>query len=276
MAASADPKASLFRETWGAIMASRKAWAPWVLGLSVVLAAVQWFYVSTLSTNPIMEQYRQNPQLFQEQAKQHPEMTDQLVQASFIGIGHTFLYLLVLFAIQLPVFYVLVVTYLRFAMVKSQPELSASGFFHWFGRILWKYIRPVLWNLIPFVGPFFYIRSIVRYEVVTPLAILGRGPELPTSWNLTEGNWWRIFLNRIGLILVMAILVWGVFLIPIVITGMTAQGDFKASLPHAVMSLAQGVWYSMALVVASVYTCTVYRVLLKERRAASPTNPVDA
>ena len=62
---------------------------------------------------------------------------------------------------------------------RRKPTYSVGGFFHWFGQVLWKYIRPILWNLLILVHrPFFYIRSTIRYAVVTPLAILRRGPEL--------------------------------------------------------------------------------------------------
>jgi hypothetical protein len=259
---------SLWRATWSDLEEASNLWWPWVLGFALAIGIV-YFAASGFGPDPeLMKQYTP------EALKQHPERMQAYVGVLLSGAGPLLLQLLFIILLQSVAHYSFGVLYLRYAMKTTPPEYSVNGYFYWLGKVSWKYLRPILWILIPFVGMFFYIRSTVRYAAVTPLALLRRSPELETSWNLTEGNWWRIFGNQLMLVIIFifASLIAGAvvgFLIASVV-----HGDTHAAFYRLVLSLLQGLWASAITLAMSFYSCVVYRTLMREQKTVpSAANP---
>jgi hypothetical protein len=247
-----------------------------VIGFGLLMAAMQFFLGEPVSPmNPdTLAQIQQNPDLIRHPTAaflgQHPEYEKPPVLAT---LG----YLMINILLHVGSVYAFTMTYLRFAMRKNQPEYDVGGFFYWLGKILWKYIRPLLWVLLPIVGFFFYVRSLIRSAAVSPLAILQRGPELEASWEMTEGHAWRIFWNQICLDVFLGFTIFLILIIPGIILGIivgmhggsSMLDNFGTPAFRIAIGLVSGMTSSFMLLANSVFSCTVYRVLLQERKAAS-------
>jgi hypothetical protein len=63
-------------------------------------------------------------------------------------------------------------------------------------------------TVIAFIGGCFTYYIVFRYTLVGPLAAGGADPVLKTSWEMTKGNWWRIFGNSLlfGIVAIVFIL----------------------------------------------------------------------
>jgi hypothetical protein len=262
MAEIAIRRASLWREAWSAIKASAPSFWPWALGFGVVLA-IPYFLMMFFAPSDIQQQLRANPQLF----KQHPEIAQQYL----VGLWHQLPWFILLFLIMSLGYYIFTVMYLRFAMINNCPNYSVGGYFYWLGKVLLKWLR-FLWVLIPILGFFIYMRSILRYQLVCPLAALRHGSELKTSWNLTKCNWWRIFGNAFVLGLLLAVIIAGLFvisLIPIFVIFALIHLDQHSTAFQLVISLTQGLTGSVMMASFSIFSCTTYRILSQEAQQAT-------
>jgi hypothetical protein len=261
MADGQTKKTSLFSETWNALKASKNIWWHWAAGVGLFMAIANWVYGQrTPLSAPMMKMLHDNPSFF----KEHPELIPHFMQNTIVDLSVLLVYMLFAFLIHSITFYFVTVGYLRFSGIRPQLTYSRESFFHWLGQVVWKYSRPSLWLLLPFIGVFFYIRSTIYYAVVSPLAILGRGNELPTSWKMTQNNWWRIFLNQVGINIVMGLCVWLVALVPMIAVLIIVYGKTHAPLYVGFVSIVQGLALGIGMAATAIYTCTVYRVLTEE------------
>lgn len=118
-------------------------------------------------------------------------------------------------------FYFMSVFYLRKELA-SVPNYSVSGFRYWVSKLSWKYTRPMLWLFLPVIGWVMYYRSMLRYELVGYLALMGHDEPLNASWDITENNVWRIFGSQIVLGLLYGFIIVVCFFAGIAVLG----GDF--------------------------------------------------
>lgn len=262
-------KKSLFRETLKSVQATVQEWWPWVLVFGLFFAALQICIMQTLTHSPMMQFIQQHPEVQSDPnfSKTHPELfkqytatTQNFVQECALGLVPYLLAILLVDALAIYVFVVIVVNYLR---PQAKLRHNFSDFFYWFRKSLWKYFRPILWCFIPIIGAFFYVRSIVRYAVVSPLAVLQQGEELKTSWDLTKGNWWRIFGNQ----LLLAIAMWLISVVIVQILTFLAlllTGGHKTSAVLDIASFVQGMMMAVAAVASAAFSCAVYDVFSGE------------
>lgn len=257
MAVSGISKASLLGETLKEIKINLKVLAPRVLLFTIAEAAVQIPLILSITQMPALQQLQNDPQFAANNPAAATEVLHQVLGLFSVLIP------LIIFISSVGVYY-FTVSYLRVAVKKSPPNYSVKNFFHWFCMVAWKSLRPILWNLIPVAGVFIYLRSLIRYQVVGPLAIFGRSPELKRSWDLTKGNVWRILLNQIGLVIIVALAIYLPVYMLLKIVGNTSI-IFK--ILSGIVAAFQG---SFMVMVSAVYSCTVYRILLSEQRQQAP------
>jgi|GEM_PF-3331509 len=275
---------SLWRETWREFKASAPVWWPWVLGAAVIFAFIVLasftFGGATLSVG------RDNVEALKENSK----LLTLKVITEFLSL-----------IVNILCVYVFTVLYLRYAVKKNPPEFGFGNFFYWLGRVVAKYavvLGPVIIasviiaviasasshkgsdgdNAFSFVFAMilaaafiFAAVAAIRLMLVTPLAIFRRKPVLKRSWNLTLGNWWRIFGNSLMLMLILFVLmiVGG---IAFVIIAMFAGGN-DSMLGRGLWGLFMGLFSSGTIMLWCIFTCTVYRVLLREQRETAATPP---
>lgn len=260
-------RASLFKETLKAAYASARWLWPWILGTMATMLVLYALQYNSISHSPAMEMVRQCQSKAYE-FKQHPELGRQCAAANFAVIPKYFVFLLPMFLIESIFIYGFTVAFLRLAMKTARPEYSFGGYFYWLGKVIWKYTRPCLWLLIPIVGMFFYCRSLVKYALVTPLAVLRRTPELQKSWDMTTGHWWRIFWNQVGLIICIAVPLWILFLLPLIITPKDILSYARSSDMQVISALMMPLYNVAVLGLSVIFSCTTYRVLLQEKKLA--------
>jgi hypothetical protein len=260
MAEGQKKKISLFRETWKSLKASWKVWWHWAAGIGLIMGIVHWYYGQrTPASQPFMELMQDHPHYL----KDHPDQWQPFIHAMLNDLILLAIYLAFTLLIESIAYYFILAGYLRFSGAKP-PANSINNYFYWFKQVVWKYTKPSLWALIPFIGVFLYIRSTIRYAVVSPLAMLDRGDELQKSWNMTEGNWWRLFLNQMGINIVVTLLVWLAAIVPLLAVLIIAYGNQHAPLYRGMLCLVQGIVIGIGMVLGAVYSCNAYRVLKQE------------
>ncbi len=270
MVDGAIKKTSLFKETFVTLKATASEWWPWMLvfGLFFGILQVEFSWLSARS--PFMQFMHQHPELqgHPEVLKKNKELMQQymtVVGASLPDfLGYMSLYVLGTLVLEAVAFYIMTVMQMRFAFPATTIEYSVRNFFYWFGKVLWKYIRPVLWVLLPIIGMFFYLRSTIHYTLVGPLAILRKGDELKTSWAMAEGNWWRIFGNEFAVILCLMLIVICVSLVPGVLV---LAGGTESKAAQIFMGIWQGAFVSLGVITSTTYATVAYRVLLVENQS---------
>jgi hypothetical protein len=254
-------KISLWRTAWAEIKTTKDVWWPWVAGFIVLFTAIT---VITQLIVPVTE-------LDREALKQHPEM----ILKFFKPLIPSFLIIL---GLDLGAAYGFATLYLQHAVKNNPPAFSANNFFFWLGKILLKYLRPMPWLLLsPLfgIGLIFYYRSIFRRAIVTPLAILRQEPVLQRSWDLTKDNVWRIIWGYFVLNLVIMLIVLGVALIPAVVWVIATHGDRQSIFYIGGHALFRGVSTGTTTMANAIFSCTVYRVLLREQSATTATAPLN-
>lgn len=149
---------------------------------------------------------------------------------------------------------------------------SIKGFFRWFGFTLWQYIKPVLWNFIPFVGQFLYVRSLVHYTCVEPLATVS-GPSSPmkSSWKIVSGNAWRIFGVLLASYAIMFVVSLGVTFIVSLLSFLIASKLGNTSVTALTIFVAYGVFMALFYRFNCALKCTILSVLSQEKAAAQVT-----
>jgi hypothetical protein len=150
-------------------------------------------------------------------------------------------------------------------------SLEAYGLY--LGRVLLKYVRPLLWLALPIVGWFMYARSILRSTLVAPLSLLDDEAVFKSSWRLTENNAWRLF----GVSIAVSLTVMGVLLPASVFVsffmnlGGAADGDAAGRLlrgsPFASLNF---LYMPFAQLIDLLYTIAAYRVLVREKGSLAP------
>lgn len=263
-------RASMIGESFRAMMASWGEMLPYLVGFGVFSAILTYCQGYVFSENSLLAQVKDNPDLL----KQDPKLLDQVL-TEWKNVMLPFLsYYLVSWLGYLVAWYVFTVQFLRTLTTKA-PACSVGGFFQWLGPMIWKYIRPILWILLPIIGIFFYTRSVVRYTLVSPLVILGRTPSLKKSWDLTQGNWWRIFFSQMVLGFGVTLAIFAFFFIPALVLGLTTHGDTRSPVYLVVDSAVSGIAASLIIWTGAVFSCVAYRVLLQERRPIAPAPQVN-
>ena len=202
--------------------------------------------------------------------KQHPELLHQSLQ-SLIPL------MILGLLISFPATYVSGMLYLR-TTVQPPPRVSVGHFFFWLRHSVWRFVRPAPWLLLtPLfgIGLIFYLRSMLRYQLVTPRALLGHEPVLKGSWDLTKNNVWRLFWGALVLDIVVKLIILGVFLIPLALWAVLTHGDRLAPSYIFGNALYQGVSMGLLIPALVIYECVAYQVLQREQNsvASSPSNP---
>lgn len=255
----AGSKVSLFSETLKEIKTNIKVLVPYLLVIGVVFAVVEISMAFSFASSDVLHKLQSDPKA----TRNDPAAG---IEAFHLFVRSFVIFAPLLFIVNSSALYLFSTTYLRAVVKKDPPICSLKNYFYWLGKVVWKNVRPIPWILIPVVGLFFYWRSLLRYQVVGPLALFKRGPELKRSWDLTENNVWRILLNLIGVGLVLVLSVWGVFLIPLVFLAFIGHASMIYQIVSALATATQGCIITLG---SAVYSCTVYRVLLTEQRQAN-------
>lgn len=263
-------RASMIGESFRAMMASWGEMLPYLVGFGVFSAILTYCQGYVFSENSLLTQVKDNPDLL----KQDPKLLDQALTEWKNVMLPLLSYYIVSWLGYLVAWYVFTVQFLRTLTTKA-PVCSVGGFFQWLGPMIWKFIRPILWILLPIIGIFFYLRSIVRYTLVSPLVIFGRTPALKKSWELTQGNWWRIFFSQMVLVFGVTLAIFAFFFIPALVLGITTHGDMRSPVYLVVDSAVSGIAASLVTWTGAVFSCVAYRILLQERRPVAPTQQVN-
>ncbi len=269
--AVAVSRASLWRETLTDLKPALKVQWRWVLGVAVVFALLQFLMVS-LGADP--SELRRHPEL----VKQHPELPARMYLFLF---GQTLL--------GSSCIYLLTVLYLQTILKKSPPQLTFGNFFYWLGQyILWILailvplfsvgailgvvtilkapkifmIAAVILAVVAFV---FCMHIMLRLYVVSPIAIFRRKPILKNSWELTKGQCWRIFWNALMPLLIIYL----VFAVPLIAAALVSKMFAGTLVAKLFSSVIQGGLQSVIDLSFAIFMCTTYRILLRERKAAS-------
>jgi hypothetical protein len=234
--------------------------------------------VTTAKIKQQIEIIKQHPEQKEEAMKQVQLLKQQMptfppMKSMFFLVTLYFLGLLVALS---GAYYYFTLSYMQKLWPAKAKQPGVGHFFYWLRKILWKYIRPILWMLLPLIGPIFWLRSVYRSFVVSPLALMQEGDELKNSWDLTKGKVWRIIGNYWGFGICLAVLVWlplGILLgVIYVLGGKSASYQIFSSLISAI-SIAFGAYCG------SIFSCVAYRILKDEYAAtgagtspaASPT-----
>jgi hypothetical protein len=206
--------------------------------------------------------------------QQHPEAIKSIAKSCVFQ-----------FILIVPQTYVFTVSYLRRELQTGTPEFSANNFFYWLGKAVQKFLLLLVPGLIMVsllsVGVifklvilciFFFLLSIpvlwfvflltYRLILVTPLAVLRQTPVFKTSWNLTRGNWWRLFGNFVVLSFVLFLTIYLPFLIVKYFLALFL--DPASTFMSFILTLGQGVWQAVSGLAMVIFNCTTYRVLLRE------------
>lgn len=265
-------KRSLFRETLAALKMTAPHWWAWVLVFGLLLGALQIGSIQFQAHNPLLQFYDQHPEIkaHPETLKDNPQLNAQYMALLFQSLpmlmAYLGVYMLVYMVIEAAAFYIFAVMYMQITMPAANLRYNLSDFYYWVKRVSWKYTRPILWLLLPVIGLFFYMRSIVRYLVVTPLALLRQPEDLETSWALTKGKWWRLFGNQLAVALCLMVGVFFVSLIPAFLLVLLTHGT-KPPAYQAAMALLQGMAMAFGTVTSALYCCVAYRILIEENDA---------
>ena len=268
--AAPSTELSFWQETKPELIPTLKAEALAIGVVALLLAGV--YFILSMSFD--MDSIKNNPNIF----KEHPEL---LIN----GAGYGFVWC----SIYAVAIYTFCTLYLRRAVKTSPPQLSLGNFFYWLGKSVQKGLAlvlpllfftiavigivvvaklqgafAVLFGLIEFAGFCYYIHAAFRMCLVTPIAILRRKAVLKNSWTITQGYCWRIFTGGFMLALVMFL----VFLVPSILVAVLSAISPKSVITIALSSLIHGAFYSAMIMCSVVYNCTVYRVLLRQKKAA--------
>ncbi len=160
-------------------------------------------------------------------------------------------------------------------MKGNRPEYSFSNYFYWLGRTVRKWLC-VFWVFIPIAGLYFYIRAIINYQLVSPLAALRRGNELQKSRELVRGSWWRVAGSQfvIALPFIALGLINFAIAYELVFVANLKPEDLGSTI---FLDLLQNVIAAFSVFVFPVFSCTCYRILSQEaRQLAANTMPTAA
>jgi len=157
-------------------------------------------------------------------------------------------------------YYYLSMTYLK-RVLTDVPRMSEVHFWRYARLILWKYIRPLCWNIIPLLGQFMYVRSLLKYELVGYLTLMGHPEPLKESWNRTEGNLWRIYGVQFA---------WGI-IFSLVCLPVLIMEAFIVDTENALSFLIRGVQTGPTYMIGIFVSFVVMSVLTKEREAKEVT-----
>jgi hypothetical protein len=263
---------SLSQQTMTIIKATVSQWWPWFLLFGLILGVIQMAFTHYFDNSPIVQFFEQHIEL-----QSNPEIlkTNQALYDEYVALvtenfpellGYFTLYLIILTAVQIVVFYFFAVVYLNRALPEASLTINAKDFSYWGKQVAWKYTRPFLWLLLPVIGIYFYMRSVVRSMVVTPLALLRAGNELETSWTMTEGKAWRLFGQQMLVVFTLIIFSWFVFILPVSLLALATHTEDTAAF-HALTGLAQGMMTSLLLLGSAIY-CVVAYVNVKAKNKA--------
>jgi len=167
-------------------------------------------------------------------------------------------------------FYYVSIAYMKQEM-EYPPEISFRGFRHYTGCVIWKYLHPVFWNVIPVLGQIMYVRSLIRYELVGPFALMEKGDELKASWEMTEGKALRIFGASVSLIFLYTIplmlLSFMVAIATAVAIGITAGREGQYGFLHFLLAIITAGFQTLLYTVRALMPFAVYRVIIEEANA---------
>lgn len=171
--------------------------------------------------------------------------------------------ILSLLGLFLPLFYNIAayfasLAYLRRAL-KTPPAASWGGYWSYLKAIMWKYTKPSLWLLIPVLGAIPYVRSLYRYRLVGPLALLDKEEPLKTSWKLTEGHVWRLIGVDAAFASLMAV---AIILLAYTTVHFGADGIEKS---EVVTSVLVGLTIAFWQILEALSVLAAYRVLGQEK-----------
>lgn len=274
-------RASFWRETLLPLKRTIQLQWRWVLGLALAMAAAQFVIYGKFDQKALESQISNDPK---DAAK------NLAVMAKMWGyMGRAFVAQAMLYAVAV---YVSTSLFLQREAISSPPQMSLGNFLYWFFKGCQRYLivlLPILLLGVAFgvlgalqisqpvtklVAPILLAATIVfclfltyRLSLITPLAVLRREPVLRTSWQITEGQCWRIWWG----FFVLSLIVLPVFLIPYAGSVIAAEqwGDISIG-ARLLSAVAQGVWGAVIATASAVYYCTVYRILLHEPR----NNPI--
>lgn len=271
-------RVSLFRETIAVVKATVSEWWPWVLVFGLFFAALQIGLAQISAQGPLAEFMQQHPEMRdnEDYFKAHPEIMKQYNDLVIVSmprlIGGFSIYLILAVALYGSAIYMFAVIMMNKLWPSLRLNYSVGAFVYWFKKMVWKYLRPILWCLLPIIGMFFYMRSLVKYVAVSPLALLQKGDELKTSWQLTNNNWWRIFGNQCLLSLAIFLVAF-VFGLVITLVALVITMGHKTPAFNDVVAFAQGMSMAFGSALAAAFACVVYKVLSEE---AGENNAADS
>lgn len=267
--AEAPAKPSFWQEAKPELIPALKAESKALAAIAAAFAVLYMVFYLGFDTDVLKTG---KPDIF----KEHPELVFKGI-AGFLVWGS-------IYAVAI---YTSCVLYLRRVVKTAPPQISIGHFFYWLGQCIKKYLALVL----PFFGASillvvlgimmkgpglaaagvliavafcYYMYASFRLYVVTPIALLGRPPVIKNSWNLTKGYCWRIFTGIFVLMLILML----VFLVPALVVNFVVSFTDKSIFAIVLSSILHGAYYSVSTMCSAVYVCTVYRVLLRERRAS--------
>jgi hypothetical protein len=188
--------------------------------------------------------------------------------------------------------YASTVAYLRKVMVQNKPQYSVAGFCSYLGQAF----LVMLMSVVPLfligvgVGVNFVIHSqggktigtylliagsfsvviwlvlFLRFCLFPPMVVLRRKPVLKNSWRTTKGSVLRILGNQ----LLLGLILFACIIVPMILFGILTYVVGAKSLPGQVLAGFATALYSIgSTMLFSIFFCTVYRILLREHKAAS-------
>ncbi|MGB9152972.1 MAG: hypothetical protein WCD70_07780 [Alphaproteobacteria bacterium] len=271
-------RASFWRESLKALVPTLKTEWRWVAAFAVIMSAAQFFFYMNFFS--IFDAFASiNNQTTP--AQRTEIMNKAFAQNGWGGGGGLVSMALVAFAV-----YFFTILYLRSVVKKDPPEFALGNFFYWFGQCIKKYALlylplalfgllmgamavlkftgfTAIAGLVTFLYLFYFLYILFRLFLVTPIAVFRRSPVIKNSWNLTKGQFWRIFCG---------VFVQGIVLLPVYVApfifGLAAKEFFGSESPvvRFTFALTQGIGSSVCIMASVILSCTIYRILLQERR----------
>lgn len=257
------PTFSIFKETWGAMKAHLRLILAASLIFGAIYGAVYHFSPVKELNLPISEmcesqldvqacQAEHKAEIQQEALNFGLELWDNISMLSLL-----FFFAMVAFAYA---YYYISVRYLQRTVVGA-PEVSMGAFWRYVCLLSWKYTRPILWNFIPVLGQIMYIRSLVRYDLVGYLTLMGHDAPLKASWQITKGNVWRLIGVQIAWGIITAILV-SIVMLPLSLVVLSLITDATSA---TLLGMAlQGVGTGIGSMVAVFISFAAFSVLIQE------------